>query len=245
MRALWLPALAAVALTACSKGGAPTNAPANTTPAGANAAPAAPGPTPSAKLAQIFTPDVLGSNVAYLETITGPAFRTDGSDRTYKVGGCTVIVGATNGKIDNIGIDGYGPACSFPIAQYFAGGYDYPVPRNPTFGDIKKGLGGAYGATCLRLCGNAADPLVILSYQGSHADNFNNLYAAVTIADDGRALDAFTDWGNKLVAKHGEPYVANGQYAAGDSAQDVAATDFAKVSPTIVRVGQNLPGAAE
>ena len=161
-----------------------------------NAAAAAPAPSP--KLAQIFTADVLGSNVAFLETITGPAFRTDGSERTYKVGGCTVIVGATAGKIDNIGIDGYGPACSFPIAQYFAGGYDYAVPRVPTFGDIKKGLGGAYGATCLHLCGNAADPLVMLTYRGSHADNFNDLYATVTINQDGPAMNAFTDWGDKL-----------------------------------------------
>src|SRR6202030_3702559 len=103
------------------------------TPRAAARAAAAAAPAPNAKLAQIFTPDVLGSNVAFLETITGPAFRTDGAELTYKVGGCTVIVGATAGKIDNIGIDGYGPACSFPIAQYFAGGYDHPVPQLPTF----------------------------------------------------------------------------------------------------------------
>ena len=109
-----------------------------------------------------------------------------------------MIVGATGGKIDNIGIDGYGGACSFPIAQYFAGGYDHPVPQLPTFGDIQTGLGGNYIATCLRLCGNAADPLVILSYQGSHADNFNDLYAAVSINKDGPALDAYNDWGNQM-----------------------------------------------
>ena len=47
------------------------------------------------------------------------------------------------------------------------------------------------------------------------------------------------------MAKHGEDYVANGQYASDDSAQDVAAADFAKVSPTLVRVGQSLPGGGE
>jgi hypothetical protein len=239
MRAVWLLALAAVA--ACSKPAAPAgNAAANATAAVRAAAPAA---APSPRLAQIFTPDVLGSNVAFLETITGPAFRTDGSDRTYKVDGCEIVVGASNGKIDNIGIDGYSPRCSFPIAQYFAGGYDHPVPPLPTFGDIERGLGGTYIATCLRLCGNGTDPLVELTYQGSHADNFNNLYAAVTIGADGPALNAFGDWGDKLVAKHGEAYVANGEYASDDSLQDVAAADFAKVTPTIIRVGQNLPGA--
>jgi hypothetical protein len=242
MRSIWL--LALLALAACAKGGAPAgNAAANAAPSNAAAAAAAPAPAPSPKLAQIFTPDVLGVNVAWLETIIGPAYRTEGSDRTYKVGGCTVIVGVTAGKIDNIGIDGYGPACSFPIAQYFASGYDYAVPRVPTFGDIKQGLGGAYGATCLHLCGNATDPLVTLTYRGSHADNFNDLYATVTINQDGPAMNAFTDWGDKLVAKHGAEYVSNGQYSDGDSLQDVAAQDFAKVSPTLIRVGQNLAGA--
>jgi hypothetical protein len=241
MRWIWLLGLAGVALAACSKGAPPANNAAANATVATNAAAAAP-PAPNAKLAQIFTPDVLGSNVAFLETITGPAFRTDGSDRTYKVGGCTVIVGATNGKIDNIGIDGYGGACSFPIAQYFAGGYDHPLPQLPTFGDITRGLGGAYVADCLRLCGNAAPPLVSLTYQGSHADNFNDLYAAVSITAD-PALAAYDDWGNQMAAKYGVDYVVNGGYSGGDSLQDVAAKDFAKVSPSVIRVGQNLPAA--
>ena len=247
MKQLCLAVLALVSVAACNRRPA-TNAaaPANATAAATNAANAAAAAAPAApnpKLAQIFTPDVIGSNVAFLETITGPAFRTDGPLLTYKVGGCTVLVGQTNGKIDNIGIDGYGGACSFPIAQYFAGGYDHPVPQLPTFGDISKGFGGTFAADCLKLCGNAADPVVSLNYQGSHADNFNNLYAAVTIGADGPALNAYGDWGDKLVAKHGEAYVANGEYASDDSLQDVAAADFAKVPPTIIRVGQNLPGA--
>jgi hypothetical protein len=159
MRAVWLVALAALA--ACSKSASPVNiTSANATAAATNAVAPAVIVAPSPKLAQIFTPDVIGSNVAFLETITGPAFRTDGSERTYKVDGCEILVGATGGKIDNIGIAGYSQHCSFPIAQYFAGGYQYPAPNNPTFGDIKRGLGGGYGADCLVSCGNAADPVV-------------------------------------------------------------------------------------
>ena len=184
MRRTWL--LALVALAACSRGG-PTNAPApaNATNAAANSAAAAPpaGP-PSARLAQVFTPDMLGANVAYLETITGPAFKTEGATRIYKLDGCTVIVGAAKSRIENLGIQGYGGRCSFPIAQYFAGGYDHPVPNLPTFADIQAGLGGDYGADCLTLCGNAADPVVSLTYHGSHADNFNDLVAEVSIGDD-------------------------------------------------------------
>ena len=231
--------LVLIGLAACAKGPAPaSNAAVAAAPANAAAAAAQAG-----KLAKIFTPDVLGSNVAFLETVTGPAFRTDGSDRTYKVDGCTVIVGAKGGKIDNIGIEGYGGACSFPIAQYFAGGAAKPTPNLPTFGDIKQGLGGHYNAACFHLCGNAGDPVVSLSYQGSHADNFNDLYAAVSIGKDDAALAAFTDWGDQLTKKYGEDYVVNGGYSGGDSLQDVATKDFAKIAPTTIRVGQNLPGA--
>jgi hypothetical protein len=230
--------LAALVLAACGKHAA-TNGAANAPAAPANTAAAAPAPSP--RLAKIFTPDVLGSNVAYLETITGPAFRTDGPELRYKVDGCNLVVDAAAGKIDNIGIENYGPACSFPIAQYFAGGYDHPVPPLPTFGDIQGGLGGDYTADCLANCGNAADPVVSLTYQGSHADNFNGLYAAVSVDKDGPALSAYTDWGAQMTAKHGADYVVNGDYRTGDSLQDVAAKDFAKVAPTVIRVGQKLP----
>jgi hypothetical protein len=244
MRFAWLIAL--IALAACAKGAAdnaapskvaavPTNAPpVNTLAVDAAAA-------KSAKLAQIFTPDILGANVAYLETITGPAFSTLGTDRIYKVDGCEVIVGDAKGRIANIGIKGMNAHCSFPIAQYFASGYDHPVPNYPTFGDIKQGFGGGFDADCLTLCGNANDPVVTLSYQGSHADNFTNLYAAVTIGE-GPALDAYEDWAGKLGAKYGRDYLVNGKYHTGDSMDDVAAKDFAAVHPDIIRVGQALPG---
>ena len=249
MRIAWLLALAALAVAACSRPGANNAAPANVATIPSNAPPVnaiaaaddAGAMARNKKLAQIFTPDILGANVAYLETITGPAFRTEGADRTYKVGDCQVIVGVAGGKIANVGIDGMNPHCAFPIAQYFAQGYNKPVPALPTFGDIKEGLGGHYAADCLSLCGNAAAPVVSLSYEGSHADNFNSLYAATPITG-GAALDAYADWGAKLTAKHGQDYVVNGGYKTGDSLDDVAARDFAHVYPTIVRVGQDLPG---
>src|SRR5215469_17388441 len=106
MRPNRLPAsaLAVLALlAACSKPAPQSNAAPAAANAATNAAAVAPPASANPKLAQIFTPDVLGSNVAYLETITGPAFKTEGSDRLYKVGTCEVIVGAAKGKVANIG----------------------------------------------------------------------------------------------------------------------------------------------
>jgi hypothetical protein len=242
MQRTWL--LALVALAACSKGG-PTNAPApsNATNTAANSAAAAPptGP-PSARLAQVFTPDMLGANVAYLETITGPAFKSEGATRIYKLDGCTIIVGAAGPRIANLGIQGYGGRCSFGVAQYFAGGYDHPVPNLPTFADIREGLGGDYGADCLTLCGNAADPEVTLTYHGSHADNFNDLVAQISIGDDA-TLAPYGDWGDKLIARYGQDAVVSGAYKSRDTLQDVAAKDFGPLRPDTIRVGEGLPGA--
>jgi hypothetical protein len=248
MRATWL--LALLALAACSKGGAANNAanvaavPTNAPPVNAIAVADFYGTQSSPQLAKIFTPDILGANLAYLETLTGPAFSTDGAERVYKVDGCKLIVGVGKGKIANIGIDGVSGHCSFPIMQYFAGGYAQPVPRTPTFGDIKNTFGGHYDADCLTQCGNAADPVVSLAYSGSHADNFNGLYAAISITDD-PALSAYMDWGAKLTAKYGQDYVVARKFSQGDNLDDVASKDFGPVRPTIVRVGQELPGGAD
>jgi hypothetical protein len=231
--------LALLGLAACSKGGggasgaAPASAPSSNVVAISPPLSAA----PSAKLAQIFTPDMLGANLAFVETITGPAFKTEGDDRIYKVDGCTVVIGGAKGKIDNLGVIDYSPRCSFNIAQYFAEGYQYPVPPVPTFGDIKRGLGGDYGADCLRLCGNAADPVVSLSYEGSHADNFNELVASAS-PDEGPMLDAYSDWSDKLVAKYGERAVIDGHFD--DNLDAVASKDFGPIHPTTIRVGLNL-----
>ncbi|MBV9995788.1 MAG: hypothetical protein JO127_11325 [Caulobacteraceae bacterium] len=227
-------------LAACSRNGggsAPAPAKPPTSRAGAPAA-------LSGRLARIFTPDMLGANLAYLETVTGPAFKTEGADNLYKVDGCTVIIGATKGKIDNLGLADYGARCRFPIGQYFAQGYDHPIPEAPSFGDLQQGLGGHFSADCLRLCGNAADPVVSLYYQGSHADNFNDLLASVPVNDE-PVLTAYQDWSDKLADKHGEDYVVSGKYRTGDDMADVASRDFAPIRPTLVRVGANLPDPGE
>ena len=236
-----LTLLALALLAGCSKPGGPTNPPSPANVA-TNAAVIAPPPAaaPDPRLAKVFTQDILGANVSFLETITGPAFKSEGADRLYKVGDCQVIVGTAKAKIANIGITNYGPGCSFNIAQYFASGYDHPVPNLPTFGDIKQGFGGAYDADCLALCGNAADPVVTLTYQGSHADNFTDLLAEVPVVAD-PVLNAWQDWSGKLSAKYGQDYVTSGKYHAGDSLPDVAEKDFAAIRPTTIRVGSNLP----
>jgi len=235
----------ALALSACGQTAPAGNAAiANNAAPASNAAQAAPpAVAQSPKLAKIFTADILGANVTYLETITGPAFTTDGPTRTYKVDGCTVIAGIGHGKIDNIGIGNYGGACVFGVAQYFATSEAPPVSNDPSFGDLQKAFGdGRYSADCYATCGNAAAPVVTFHYQGVHADNFNDLVAQVSVTAD-PVVAAYLDWTAQLTAKYGQDAAAAGKFPNGDTMQAVAGKDFTALRPTTVRVGQNItPG---
>ena len=230
-----------ITLAACSKvrHAGPENAAGNVATAPVTAAPPA-----KPKLAQIFTQEIIGANPRYLETITGPAFKTEGSDSTYKVDGCTVIVGVSHGKIANVGIVGYGGGCSFDVGSYFAQGYPTPIPRVPTFADLANDYGGRFTSTCLADCGNAADPEVSLEYDGSHADDFHQLLATITVADE-PVLTAWRKWGDALKARSGQDYMNKQKYNCGDNLADIAHAGFGPLKPTTSRVGLNLISHAE
>ena len=174
--------------------------------------------------------------MAYLEAITGPAFSSDGGVNTYKVDGCSVVVGTSGGKIQNVGIDHYSDRCSFDIGQYFAGGYSSVIPRNPTYAQITTNLDGEYIADCLASCGNAADPVVSMNYSGSHADSFHQISASTSIGE-GAPLTAYEKWADALEGKFGDDYVANDKYKCGESMQDVAGSAFGSLHPDEIRVG--------
>src|ERR1700761_580103 len=203
-------------------------------------------PATDDKLAKIFTPDALGENVAYLEAITGPAFTTTkGAPGTsdifniYKVEGCRVIVGVSSGKVNNLGMEDFGPKCHFNIGQYFHQEVDGNgrnphdvVPVLPAFGDLSAQLGGSYIADCLSLCGNAADPVVTLQFSGSHADGFNQLLASVALVDDA-SIHASEVWARKLDEKYGNNYSSNLDRSK-DNLTYVAADAFKRIKPTTI-----------
>jgi hypothetical protein len=204
------------------------------------------------KLAKIFTSDALGENVQYLESITGPAFSTmQGSPGTsstvniYKVDGCLVVVGVSDQKIDNLGIENFGPKCSFDIGQYFHQDMDNNgqsahevVSAFPTFGELSSELGGVFFADCLSMCGNAADPIVYLQFSGSHADNYNQLLASIALIDDA-SIDASEVWAKKLDEKYGEAYSGSLDHGK-DNLNDVAVAAFKALKPTTIQVGNKL-----
>ena len=227
-----------LALMACSRHEAARPAP--TASSGGSTRSSPPAPT---LLSQVLRPEMLGANVAYLEHLVGPAFRTEDGYKIYRIEGCDVVIAATSGAIDNLGVDGWSDHCSFDIDGFFAQGGSPSTPRMPTFGAMNGSHAGDFSADCLSSCGNAADPEVTFFYSGSHADSFHQLFASAPVRED-PLLDGYSKWGAALSAKFGEDYIAEGRYLCGDSLQAVATTALGAGRPRLIRVGDRLQDAA-
>ena len=225
----------ALGLCACSRDTTPGRGSPEATPATASA-------SPQSKLDRIFIGDMLDANVAYLEAITGPAFKEEGDYSIYLVDGCRVLVGKAAGKIENIGMEGLSPKCHFDLGPFMSGS-DHPFPKGlVTFGDIKGYWTGRYDADCLSGCGNAADPVIYLRAGGSHADNFSEVVASIPLATV-PVIDAADRWKAAIAAKHGEETMEYGTRCLKDDDEtEVAAEAFGAMHPKTIRVGHGIAG---
>jgi hypothetical protein len=129
------------------------------------AAPAIAAPRPAkamqgGRLARVFVPDMLTADLPYLEHITGPAWRTSGNSKVYKVDGCEVSATVDNGSVHTLGLV-LGPKCTFDLSKFIAG--KFPRLHTMTFGQFEALTDGGrswFMAPCLSNCGNLADPMV-------------------------------------------------------------------------------------
>lgn len=154
------------------------------------------------KLSQLFTLDMLYSDLAYLEQITGVAKSTDTylGVKHYKVGGCDVEVSYTpDNKITALGLR-LTPKCSFNVAP-FLGRSDVLPANQLTFNQ----LDGNYYASCLYMCGNAYDPPIYKHHEEPHANNFLEVLVSSVSADN-------YAWAETMIKKEGEDWVLDGQF---------------------------------
>jgi hypothetical protein len=201
----------------------------------ANETPLEPEATPSSQLAQLLSPDLLGTTVAHFEQQIGPAYRILDTDRIYLLDECRIRIGSENDTIRNVGIDNYGGSCVFAVAPFF-GSWLSDLRPTFAFGDV---VSGTYSASCLRGCGNAADPEAYVFYSGSRADNFVELFASASSTEDD-VSQATTIWSDALEGRFNEDYVLSGTYKCQENLNEVAEAAFSKVRPTSVRVGYDL-----
>lgn len=115
------------------------------------------------RLARILDPDMLRVQVAYLETVIGPARRVSpnyggvGQHREYRVNGCEVGALARDNEIFAYRLR-LTPRCTFDVGRF---GVRLPVPiHRATHGMLENALGASrFLPTCIYSCGNAADPV--------------------------------------------------------------------------------------
>ena len=143
-------------------------------------------PTASAgdQLSIATSDQVIGTNPAYLEQRLGVPREKGAGYLVFELGGCTISYSASGNRITGFTVD-VGPSCSPTIRGNRIG------PRT-TFGEIlSRDNWGQFTADCLYGCGNAADPVIDLSYRGSRATNFISIRYSTSYD---QASDALSLW---------------------------------------------------
>jgi hypothetical protein len=192
----------------------------------------------SAKLRAVFDHDMLGAQVAYLEHIVGPAWKVVQGTRIYKVDGCVVYVGVASGEIRNLHME-ISQQCQFDLSV-FSNNYKFPRLLGMTFGAFEQPyVSGRFQASCLYLCGNAADPIVRDFYEGPHAENFIQIAPEVVLVGDA-AITASMAWSDAMKKVMGENYVINTRFNCDGRFDALAHKLFANVPITGITVGYDI-----
>ncbi|UNM97250.1 hypothetical protein MMG00_05200 [Ignatzschineria rhizosphaerae] len=159
----------------------------------------------SSKIEQVFSYDMIGMDVTYLESIIGIARKTDTDYQTkdYLVDGCHLKVGYNGLSIESLTVD-LTNQCHFNLRDIIS--YNAVVPSDK----LVFGMTGpvTYYADCLLGCGNAYDPAVYELYQGPRAESFRELLLS-SISD---SYEARSKWTDTMIAKEGEEWVMNGYF---------------------------------
>lgn len=159
----------------------------------------------SSKIEQVFSYDMIGLDVAYLESIIGIARQTDTHFKTkrYIVDGCPLEVGYNEQSIQSLSVK-LSDKCRFNMKDIIH--FNETIPSDK----VLFGMTGpvTYYADCLMLCGNAYDPSVHELYQGSRAENFRELLLS-SISD---SYEARSKWTDAMIAKEGEDWVMESRF---------------------------------
>jgi hypothetical protein len=183
-----------------------------------------PAPTPrapilpaGASLQDLFTGGMMNVQVPFLESRVGVARRVlvdSGGEqvRTYTVEGCDVTAYIQHNEVVAYGLTlggdepwrRYKRKCNIELPASQALRTD-----NLTFGKFLKAMGvgiadqeDLFRASCLTLCGNAADPTVRFHWDGPHAVGFLKIELTGIIAY-GRSIDAAKQWQNLMTKAEG------------------------------------------
>lgn len=193
-------------------------------------------PAPAAASAASGAPTIdqmMGVQVAYLESKLGPARTVQDKERTYEIGGCTVRVSADGGEVVGYAVP-MTPACS---TQALAALKDYDLPQkiDLTMGEFAAARGNVdFKADCLTLCGNAADPWVYLESPGPRA--FPGIRASAVMVSDA-TIDASFRIRDAIKAAKGEDYVIDTTFNCSADFDQLAIRELKTVRIDEIEVG--------
>ncbi len=122
-------------------------------------------PSTSTKLANIFT--LLDTNIEYFEQLTGPAKYLMGNTRQYDIDNCIVSVRVIEQTVREITLTQISDKCDFtPV------GFNTSLNTSRTFASTMSAFPGNFYFSCIKGCGNAADPEMAYVYGGSRVENW-------------------------------------------------------------------------
>lgn len=156
------------------------------------------------KIEQVFSYDMIGADIPYLESFIGIAKSTNTYSQTkiYIVDGCELEVGYEGNSITTMAVS-TGGRCNFTID-------DIPMGSPINTNQVVFGMTGPvdYYADCLYLCGNAYDPSVYEYYQGPRVEGFREILLGSSIVP----YEATSQWVDAMITKEGEDWVMDGNY---------------------------------
>lgn len=189
-------------------------------------------------LDEIFTSDMLGSTVGYLEKFTGVPKVINDDVNEYRIGPCSILAYKANGHINSLQLLEVSKQCTFDLGKMM--GPDGTYVHQLTYGKVAHIFGkGHFTANCLGICGNAYDPSIYMTISGGYIVNYKDIQLETLLSDD-EALKASIDWENHMVEQEGNDYVSSLEFNKTDKYDDVAFEYFKNVPITSIRIGYHI-----
>ncbi len=192
------------------------------------------------KISEVFSYDMIGVDIAYLENLIGPARKTDQhtQTKTYLVDHCPLDVQTRDGAVDTLRVT-IGGKCQFVLNDIL------PSYENISTRDVVFGLSGpvTYYADCFGInCGNAYDPSVYELYEGSHAENWRELLLSSVNA----SYEAVSRWSNIMEANEGVDWMMDNRFnCIPNKYSDVAEQSLKGQPVDRIMIGYNLEQKAD
>lgn len=190
-------------------------------------------------ISSIFSYDMIGNDISYLESLIGTARKTDADSKlkTYIVDNCELQVGYDGLNITTLSVE-TGGKCNFILQDIV------PFSENLQSNQLAFGLSGpvTYYSDCLTDCGNAYDPAIYELYTGSRAENWRELLISSVNVD----YDAKSQWLDKMIVEEGEEWVMENRFNCNpEKYNDIAVKSMEGQRAERVMIGYGLEEKAQ